>query len=145
MFAKTSITSSRTEKITDLIVRMITKDSLPIIFVEGDGFRELMAYIEPGYNVPCAKTVKTRLNSLHAAAKVKVREMLHEAPSVSLTTDCWTSSATESYMTLTAHYINAQSFSMASWHCKPEGCIFTPLRVVRIAHPRVLLCTPRKR
>ena len=47
--------------------------------------------------------------------KVKVREMLHQTSSVSPTTDCWTSSATESHMTLTAPYTNPQSFSMASW------------------------------
>jgi hypothetical protein len=115
IFAKASITSARAEKITNLIARMIAQDTLPISFVEGNGFRELMAYIEPGYDVPCAKTVKKRLEGLHTASKVKVREMLQQTPSVSLTTDCWTSSATESYMALTAHYINPQSFSMASW------------------------------
>lgn len=115
MFGKTSITTARCEKITNLIARMITQDTLPISFVEGKGFRELMAYVEPAYVVPCAKTVKKRLQCLYTAAKVKVRESLEETPSVALTTDCWTSSATESYIALTAHYACPISFSMVSW------------------------------
>jgi BED zinc finger len=115
MFAKTSITTARSEKVTDLIVRMIAKDTLAISFVEGEGFRELMAYVEPAYQVPCAKTVKRRLKNLHDAAKNKVREFLEQTPTVALTTDCWTSGATENYIALTAHYICQKSFTMASW------------------------------
>jgi hypothetical protein len=42
-FGKTSITSARCEQINELIIRMIANDTLPICFVEGVGFRELMA------------------------------------------------------------------------------------------------------
>ena len=115
LFAKSSITTARSEKITDHIVRMIGLDTLTISFVEGEGFRQLMAYLEPAYVVPCARTVKKRLQNLHAAAKIKVREMLQQTPSISLTTDCWTSSATENYIAITAHYICPRSFSMVSW------------------------------
>jgi len=58
MFSKTNITSARSEKMSDLTATMIDIDTLPISFVEGDGFRQLMAYAEPAYVVPCAKTIK---------------------------------------------------------------------------------------
>lgn len=116
MFTKTNITTARSDKITDLVVRMIAKDTLSINFVEGTGFRELMAYVEPAYVVPCAKTVKKQLSNLYSKVKDKIRIMLNdEASFVALTTDCWTSGATDSYITLTAHYACARSFSMVSY------------------------------
>jgi hypothetical protein len=115
MFGKTSITSARCEKINELIARMIAKDTLPISFVEGAGFKELMAYIAPGYVVPCAKSIKKHLQNLFATTKTKVRDMLQRTPWVSLTTDCWTSSAIESYISLTVHYASPQTFTMGSW------------------------------
>ena len=115
MFSKTNITSARSEKLSDLIATMIAIDTLPISFVEGAGFRQLMAYAEPAYVVPCAKTIKKRLESRYSKAKEKVSEMLSQVPTVALTTDCWTSGATESFISLTAHYACAISFTMKSW------------------------------
>jgi ethanolamine utilization protein EutP (predicted NTPase) len=44
MFSKTNITTARIERLTGLIANMIAKDTLPISFVDGTGFKELMAY-----------------------------------------------------------------------------------------------------
>jgi hypothetical protein len=74
-----------------------------------------MAYVEPAHVVPCANTVKNRPQLLYAKAKNKVRERLQDAPAVSMTTDCWTSSATECYISLSAHYVCTKSWTLASW------------------------------
>ena len=74
-----------------------------------------MAHAEPAYVVPCAKTIKKRLESRYSKAKEKVSEMLSQVPTVALTTDCWTSGATESFISLTAHYACNISFTMKSW------------------------------
>lgn len=107
MFTKSNITPMRCEKITFLIAKMIARDTLPINFVDGEGFKELMAYVEPAYVVPCAKTMKKRLQSMYSAAKDKVRANLADIQSVVLTTDCWTSTANDSYISLSAHYITS--------------------------------------
>jgi len=53
VFSRTSITTARTEKLSDLIARTIAIDTLPISFIQGAGFRQLMAFLEPGYWLPC--------------------------------------------------------------------------------------------
>jgi len=114
MFSKTNITTARSERVTGLIANVIAKDTLPISFVEVTGFKELMTYVEPGYVVPCAKTIKKRLQSVYQEAKKKIRAILGQTPTVALTTDCWTSGATESLFCVSAHYVCPSSFTMMS-------------------------------
>jgi len=92
---------------------MIAKDTLPISFVEWTGFKELMAYVEPGYVVPCAKTIEKRLQSVYEEAKKKIRAILGQTPTVALTTDCWTSGATETFICVSAHYVCPSSFTIS--------------------------------
>jgi hypothetical protein len=88
MFSKTNITTARSDRITSLVANMIAKDTLLLSFIEGTGFKELMAYLESGYVVPCAKTIKKRLQSVYKEAKKKIRAILAQTPTVALTTDC---------------------------------------------------------
>uniref|UniRef100_A0A0E9RVE7 Uncharacterized protein n=1 Tax=Anguilla anguilla TaxID=7936 RepID=A0A0E9RVE7_ANGAN len=39
---------------------MMTGDMLPLSFVEGEGFRELMAFVEPEYKLPSQRTTTTK-------------------------------------------------------------------------------------
>uniref|UniRef100_H2ZY22 HAT C-terminal dimerisation domain-containing protein n=1 Tax=Latimeria chalumnae TaxID=7897 RepID=H2ZY22_LATCH len=84
---------------------LISKDMLPISFVEGDGFKELMEYIEPEYTVPARKTIMARLEKLHIECAAAVSNKLTVAEKVAITTDSWTALNTESYVTITCHFI----------------------------------------
>ncbi len=42
----------RAVEITRRIADMVARDLRPISIVEGDGFRNLLKFIEPGYRVP---------------------------------------------------------------------------------------------
>ena len=90
---------------TLLLSKIIVKDMLPISFVEGEGFREFMAFVEPEYTVPSRKTVTSRLEKLYDDGASDLRTQLASANKVSLT-DLWTALTTESYLTITAHYIH---------------------------------------
>ena len=94
----------RAEKITELIVRLITEDIMPISVVEWNDFRELMAFIEPEYTVPCRQTITTRMEGRYREIAAALRKILCKAKKVALTTDAWTGLTTESYVTITAHY-----------------------------------------
>ena len=48
-------------EITKRIVNMIVKDMLPLSLADGEGLRELMEFIEPGYRIPSRKTFTNRL------------------------------------------------------------------------------------
>ena len=77
--------------------------------VEGDGFVELLHYLEPGYKVPSRKHVTKMIQKKHASIREKLQAKLDkEATLISLTTDIWISAATEAYITVSAHYISPE-------------------------------------
>lgn len=84
---------------------MICQDELPISFVENRGFKQLVSYLAPWYKIPVKKTVKLRIDALYDIEKQKLLEEMSTIDDIALTTDCWSSRATESYVTVTAHYI----------------------------------------
>ena len=65
-----------------------------------------MAYLEPGYTVPSQKLITSMIRRKHKVGKELLCEKLKAASSVALTTDIWTSRATQAYITVTAHYIS---------------------------------------
>lgn len=87
---------------------MICQDELPISFVENRGFKQLVSYLAPWYKIPVKKTVKLRIDVLYDIEKQKLLEEMSTIDDIALTTDCWSSRATESYITLTAHYITPE-------------------------------------
>ena len=98
---------ARAKGITDRVSQMIVQDLRPIRLVECEGFRNLLSYLEPGYTLPSRKQFSMEINHKFEACKDKLKKCLEaEALSMALTTDIWTSMATEEYMTVTAHYID---------------------------------------
>ena len=98
---------SDNEKITQAITDMIISDFLPLSVVEGDGFRHLMNIVAPDYNVPCRKTIRSPIERIHDAEKVRLVDSLKTVDAASITTNTWTSNSTESYLTVTEHHIDA--------------------------------------
>ncbi|RXM92225.1 Zinc finger BED domain-containing protein 1 [Acipenser ruthenus] len=89
-----SCSVKRANSITHSIMRVIVKDLRPISLVEGTAFKDLIQFLEPSYQVPSRKY----------DVDVIKRE-LATASSIALTTDIWTSIATEAYLSVTAHFI----------------------------------------
>ena len=87
---------------------MIALDLRPVRVVEGHGFKDLMHYLEPGYTIPSRKHFTKLLRHKHSLGKERLCSKFEEADSIALTTDIWTSAATEAYMyiTVTAHYLD---------------------------------------
>ena len=93
--------------------------------VEGEEFRGLISYLEPGYTIPSRKHFSSTIQHKHALGKEKLKlKMKEEAQSVALATDIWTSVAVEAYMTVTAHYIDPnwvmQAFAL-EYETNPDG------------------------
>src|SRR4029434_785057 len=57
ILARRTCDDKRANKITKRIVNMIVKDMLPLSLADGEGFREVMGFIEPGYRIPSRKTL----------------------------------------------------------------------------------------
>lgn len=74
--------------------------------VDGQGFRDMMHLLEPAYHIPSQGTITSRIKNRYKDAKSEMLAQLASAASkVALTTDSWTAKMTESYVTVTYHYI----------------------------------------
>ena len=112
-FVKRTVCSEgHAKKITNLMVEMVTLDLRPAAMVEGIGFKRLINYLEPNYRVPSAVHITSCLQEHYAKTKTMVIRMLEEPMHIALTTDIWTSVATQSYITVTAHFVSS------SWELK---------------------------
>ena len=104
---KRSCSNERAAAISNLIAGMIVKDLRPINVVNGKGFQELMSYLEPGYKLPSDTHFTNLIEKIYASVKMKVIDILSkDVEFLSITADIWTSIATESYLSVTLHYID---------------------------------------
>ncbi|XP_058799068.1 E3 SUMO-protein ligase ZBED1-like [Phymastichus coffea] len=98
--------AQRQEVITEATAKLIATNLLPISLVSTSGFRDFMDVLEPGYKVPCEKTILRRLECYFEEVKLKIKKDLSKAQKVSLTTDEWSSRAQNSYLSVEAQYLD---------------------------------------
>jgi len=67
-----------------------------------------MSIVEPNYIICKEGAIKQRLKGLKSSVEDMIKKELKDARNVSCTTDCWSSIAQESYITVTAHFIDDQ-------------------------------------
>ncbi|XP_065911269.1 E3 SUMO-protein ligase ZBED1-like [Dysidea avara] len=108
--------SRRAKDITNAIGYFVAKDMMPISTTGGVGFKRLIRVLEPRYVIPhrktfTDKTIPAMYNSLRNDC---VGPLVSSATSFALTTDCWTSRATQSFIGVTIHLIT-DNFQMKSF------------------------------
>nr|XP_055035499.1 E3 SUMO-protein ligase ZBED1-like [Misgurnus anguillicaudatus] len=107
--ASLSHNSTRAQDITRRIGEFIAKDLQPFSVVDNEGFRRLVNTLEPKYKIPSRPYFsQTCLPAIYKETMAKVAQSLKQAESISLTTDGWTSRATQSYVTITAHAMTSE-------------------------------------
>ena len=78
----------------------------------------ILSYLEPGFTLPSLKQLSMDINHKFETCKKLKKHLEFEASSIALTTEIWTSMATEAYMTVNTHYIDPswklQSFVLES-------------------------------
>ena len=100
---------ARARMLDSMIVGMTVHDLQPARMVEGRRFCELMEYCEPGYTVPSRKHISKLMFDRFVRGKTLLADKLQsDAFSLALTTDIWTSSSTEAYISLTCHFLTSQ-------------------------------------
>lgn len=78
----------------------------PVNIVSGEGFKQLVEFLEPGYSLPKRDTVMYAITSKYNTTKETLLDKIKSCTALSLTMDIWTSNQMESYMTVTAHFIS---------------------------------------
>ena len=96
------------EEITRILTKWTWMDMRPISIVRDKGLNKLLAFLEPNYRPPSTTRVSVQIRKDFEDGKVAVKQQLHGNTSVALTTDIWTSRATQSFATTTAHFLDQQ-------------------------------------
>ena len=98
--------STRWKRLTSAVCQFLAKDLVPI----DAGFWSMLKVFEPRYTFPDRTTFSRHyLPSLYQKQKALVFEQMASGLKYfALTTDCWTSRAQHSFMSLTVHYISAE-------------------------------------
>lgn len=73
--------------------------------IDGEGFLKLFKLVEPNYTVPSWTHVMSIIHRLYDKCSAQLQEEIGSHP-LALTTDLWTSHATEAYFTITVHFID---------------------------------------
>ncbi|XP_063218417.1 zinc finger BED domain-containing protein 4-like [Bacillus rossius redtenbacheri] len=97
----------RAADITRLIGEMICLDNQPLCIVENKGFRQLISKLEPRYTIPTRKTFSQKIiPEMYEKVRDKVVSQLKVVEFIGVTTDMWSSSSNDDYMSLTLHYMD---------------------------------------
>ena len=105
-------TSTKRKSIDAAVFNMIVKDLQPVSVVEDEGFQLLVHTLDSRYELPSRRTIMQMLPEKYSEKCEAVKEELSRQAHVALTSDLWTSRATESYLTITCHFLTS------SWELK---------------------------
>ena len=102
--------SKKWQELTDSVSYCIAKDMMPIYAVEKKGFKTLLKSFDSKYEVPSRKYFsQTALPALYAKTQETVSNELEEVKGggyFAATTDLWSSTTSEPYISYTVHFIN---------------------------------------
>ncbi|XP_077280023.1 zinc finger BED domain-containing protein 4-like [Temnothorax americanus] len=103
--------SKKAKDITRAIAVFICKGLHPYNIVNEPGFRHLLHFLEPRYNVPCRTTFsRSIIPKLYKELKEKMLEEIGTVRDalefVSITTDLWTSRSGDAFIAFTLQFIN---------------------------------------
>ncbi|XP_071579091.1 E3 SUMO-protein ligase ZBED1-like [Temnothorax nylanderi] len=85
---------------------MIALNQMPISFCTSESFLQFMAIVEPNYKPIKEDALKKMLHALKESIEKSIKAELSKACGVACTSDCWSSAAQESYITMTVHLID---------------------------------------
>ena len=93
--------SARAGDLTEKIIDWLVDSCRPLCTVADQGFVNLLSFTEPDFRVPSRTHVSSLINKRHADAKKELVTLLKTGcvNGIAITTDGWTSSATQSYVT----------------------------------------------
>ncbi len=107
--SKYSRSSHRWRVVTDAVTYCLAKDMMPLYSVEKDGFRRLIQVLDSRYELPGRKYFsQVAIPQLYSRTRDSVLDELKNLKYFSATTDLWSSSTMEPYISLTVHFITEE-------------------------------------
>ena len=110
------INDSRSQAISNKIVKMMASDNQPFSIVEDQGFIELLAHLEHRYLIPSRKYfTQEALPKLYDNVRPSIANELGKAKFILITSDPWTCShSNESFISLTGHWLDGSFHSKSA-------------------------------
>ena len=75
-----------------MIIKMICTDFQPFSIVDSPGFFQLVAHLEPRFQMPCRSTIQRKIDPIFQKIRQKVQEQVDGAKFVATTSGIWTDS-----------------------------------------------------
>lgn len=96
------------KKIDNALIKLFTKDLQSFSVVDDVGFKEFVNLLNPSYKIPNRHAIsKTIIPAAYEKCFNDVKEIISsDLEMACMTTDCWTSRNTESYIAITIHFID---------------------------------------
>ncbi|XP_069374455.1 E3 SUMO-protein ligase ZBED1 isoform X1 [Paralichthys olivaceus] len=115
-------TPQRATALTESVLQMLIYDMRPLSVVDGAGFQQMIAQFNPDYILPSRTHFTHLMQQKYSTTFLKVKEILKEVnSSLTLTSDVWTSRATEAYLGVSCHFITKD------WQMKTLNLATLPL------------------
>lgn len=103
--------SEKWRTITKALSHHIAKDMVPVAIVEQVGFKNLLKTMYPRYELPSRSYFsREALPQMYTGLRQALADPFANVSHFALTSDMWSSSTCEPYMSVTVHYIQAKSF-----------------------------------
>ena len=104
---KYSVNSAKRKVLNRKLAIFIAKDMRPICVVRNKGFRDFVKELDPRYTLPTTATLqKELLPNIFSEVMTTLTSDLKSVIYVTVTTDGWTSIASDKYNAFTVHYID---------------------------------------
>lgn len=114
-FMQRPIPMGKSKMIDQQLVKMIVKEYHPFSIVENKEFRNLIKMLNPSYVIPSRKTItQSLIPQMYEMTIDKTRDQLNDVSAVCITTDGWTSINNQSFIAVTAHFIDPKNETQLS-------------------------------
>ena len=100
--------SQQNKTARNLLAKWLCTSSRPSKLVEDKGFRELIEFLAPEFQVPAATTVANDISELYEEKKKETMEIWSKVDYCAVTTDGGTSSNAVSFLNLNVHFIDEE-------------------------------------
>ncbi|KAL2894688.1 Zinc finger BED domain-containing protein RICESLEEPER 3 [Bienertia sinuspersici] len=93
----------------EMLAVAIVRHDLPFQFVEYDGIRKCLTYLNLAIKVISRNKIKADILKMYKREKEKIKEELTLVSGrIALTSDCWTSITSDGYISITMHFVYNQ-------------------------------------
>lgn len=111
-FSLPALTPLKQGEIDEELAKMIVSDFQPFKIVEDRGFENFCYALNPSYVLPCWGVLTQKVSHMYETEVASLKTRLSRVSAVCFTTDCWTSQAATSFVSVTCHFV--EDFRMSS-------------------------------